>query len=78
MAEKAAITKDSNVLDAGCGVGGSSLWLAGNIGCTATGITLSEKQKDKATQHAAALGLSEKVSFYQKDYCATGFPGSQL
>ncbi len=41
MAEKAGVSSGDRVLDAGCGVGGSVIWLAKNYGCKATGITLS-------------------------------------
>lgn len=36
------------MLDAGCGIGGSSIWLAKNIQCTVTGISISEKQINNA------------------------------
>lgn len=73
LSEKAGITETDHVLDAGCGVGGSSLWLAKNKGCQVTGITLSEKQRDKATQTAQKSELGCEVHFYQKDYTNTGF-----
>lgn len=61
------------LLDAGCGVGGSSIYLAREAGCTVHGITLSKKQVQTATAVAAKAGLSDKVSFSQQDYTATNF-----
>jgi len=74
MAEKARITKNDAVLDAGCGVGGSSLWLAKEIGCRVTGISLSERQINKANATAAAEGLSGIANFERRDYTDTGYP----
>ena len=48
MMEAAGIKSTDHVLDAGCGVGGSSIFMAKNTGCTVTGITLSEKQIQQA------------------------------
>src|ERR1700675_4128218 len=42
MMEAAAIKQSDMVLDAGCGVGGSSIFLASASGSKVTGITLSE------------------------------------
>ena len=44
LAERAGITSGTRVLDAGCGVGGSTIWLAGELGARATGITLVPRQ----------------------------------
>lgn len=73
MAELANIKSEDKILDAGCGVGGSSFWLAENIGCTTTGITLSASQVLDAQKIAAQLNLSDKTHFLLEDYCKTGF-----
>lgn len=78
LAGIAGIKKGDAVLDAGCGVGGSSLWLAKELGCTVTGITLNAKQVKKATQFAAEAGLSGQVRFEQNDYMNTGFPDASF
>lgn len=62
------------VLDAGCGVGGSSIFLAKELGCQVKGITLSKRQAATATAYAEKHGVSHLVQFEQKDYLNTGFP----
>jgi cyclopropane fatty-acyl-phospholipid synthase-like methyltransferase len=74
MMEAAAIKQSDNVLDAGCGVGGSSIFLASTIGCNVTGITLSERQVEQATANAKQKGAMKLVDFKVMDYCATDFP----
>ncbi|MFN8243259.1 MAG: methyltransferase domain-containing protein [Ferruginibacter sp.] len=73
LSRMAAITAADTVLDAGCGIGGSSLWLARNAGCRVTGISLSEKQLVQARHFAAAEGFTDQISFTRADFCATGF-----
>lgn len=73
LSQKAKITKDNVVLDAGCGIGGSSIWLAKNIGCKVTGISLSEKQVYSANTLAEKEGVNHLAKFEQKDFTATGF-----
>lgn len=74
MADKIGISEKDTVLDAGCGVGGSSFWMAINRGATVTGITLSSKQRQQAEDHALKVGLSEKVNFQNEDFTNTKFP----
>jgi tocopherol O-methyltransferase len=52
LAERAQIKPGEQVLDAGCGIGGSSLYLAQTHQCQVTGITLSAKQVETATKLA--------------------------
>jgi cyclopropane fatty-acyl-phospholipid synthase-like methyltransferase len=78
LAEIAAITEGENILDAGCGVGGSSLWLATEKNCTVKGISLNKRQIDKANALANALGVHEKVSFEQKDYTDTFYAANSF
>lgn len=73
LAQKADIKTTDRVLDAGCGVGGSSIWLAKNVGCQATGITLSAKQVQTAGALAAKNGVGDRVQFEVRDFTKTGF-----
>jgi len=62
------------VLDAGCGIGGSSMWLAKNYGVTTVGISLSVRELEKARRYSTARGLQGQCSFEQQDFLATTFP----
>ncbi len=73
LAQRAAITPDDRVLDAGCGVGGSAIWLANEVGCSVTGITLSEHQVEESRKNAEERKVAEKTEFQVADYTATGF-----
>jgi tocopherol O-methyltransferase len=52
-----------NILDVGCGIGGSSLYLAEKFGAKVTGITLSPVQVNRAQERATAAGLAAKTDF---------------
>lgn len=67
LARKAGIPEGATVLDVGCGVGGSSLWLAQHRHCEVVGITISPVQVDLARQRAAAAGLDARVRFERFD-----------
>jgi tocopherol O-methyltransferase len=73
MIEAAQIKSTDKVLDAGCGVGGSSIFIAEKIGCNVTGITLSQRQVEQATVNAQKKGLGQLVDFKAMNYCATSF-----
>lgn len=66
------------ILDLGCGIGGSSLYLAGKFDAEVVGITLSPVQARRARARAAAVGLADRVRFQVADalappYAAGGF-----
>lgn len=71
--QKAGIKTDDHVLDAGCGIGGSSIWMAKQYGNKVTGITISGKQAEYAEQHAKRHGVADRVNFEIADFCATPF-----
>ncbi len=52
-----------NIIDVGCGIGGSTLHLAQKFGCKATGITLSPVQASRAKERAAEASLDNRVKF---------------
>ena len=74
MMEAAAIKTTDKVLDAGCGIGGSSIFLAKRLGCEVTGISLSEKQISHAKELADKQKVQDKTVFTVMNYCATSFP----
>ncbi|CAA7019531.1 unnamed protein product [Microthlaspi erraticum] len=59
--------KIKRVVDVGCGIGGSSRYLASKFGAECVGITLSPFQAKRANDLAAAQSLSNKVSFQVAD-----------
>jgi tocopherol O-methyltransferase len=59
----AGIERAENILDVGCGIGGSSLYLAAKFQAQATGITLSPVQAARATERAKEAGLSGRSQF---------------
>ena len=78
LARIAEIRDGETVLDAGCGVGGSSIWLAKEKNCRVTGISLNEKQINKAIALAKTFGVTEKILFEQKDYSDTFYPANSF
>ena len=76
LATRAALQSGYSVLDAGCGVGGTSLWLAEHRGAHAVGLTLVRSQVVHGSRLAAQRGLAGRARFLQADYtqipCASG------
>jgi len=76
LALKARITSADRVLDAGCGIGGSAIWLAKNIGCRVAGINISDNQLGIAESLVKERQLGKLVKVYNMDFCNTEFPDS--
>jgi len=61
-------TEDApQILDVGCGIGGSSLYLAQKFNASATGITLSPVQAARANERAEAAGKGKQLKFLVAD-----------
>ena len=76
LMEIAKVKEGSNILDAGCGVGGSGVFLAKNKNAKVSGITISEKQLDFALKNTKNLNLNELLEFKLEDYSKTSFPNN--
>jgi tocopherol O-methyltransferase len=57
------IERAEKIVDVGCGIGGSTLYLAQKYQAKAQGITLSSQQAKRATERAKESGLAERVNF---------------
>ena len=73
LAEKAAIPRGAQVLDIGCGLGGSAFWLADQYDCRVTGLTISPVQARMATKESNSerAGRSTSVSGGRCKHVAT-------
>ena len=78
LIKRAHIKPGERVLDAGCGVGGSSIHLARFPGCEVMGVSLCENQVRSARRNAKKKGVSDRVSFHCLNYMETGFEDSSF
>lgn len=65
LVKKASVKHKSKVLDVGCGIGGTSIWLSKNLNCDVTGITISPVQVKIADK--ASMKLRKKPKFLVMD-----------
>ena len=78
LADLAGIQPGQRVLDAGCGKGGSCLWLARHRQASVVGISPVASQVAEARQNARAAGLEQQLAFHQADYCNTPFENASF
>ena len=67
LAARARIPHGARVLDIGCGLGGSALWLAGKLRCSVLGVTISPVQAAMAAEQARSEKLEDRVRFEVMD-----------
>jgi len=67
LVKKSEIKRNSSVFDIGCGVGGTSIWLAKNYKCKVTGMTISPIQVKIAKQLSNKANLKPKPTFFVAD-----------
>lgn len=77
LAQAAKIQAGSRVYDIGCGMGGSSVWLAKNLQCRVTGVTLSPVQRAYAELAARAGLVRPRPEFIRADAEKVEFPAEQ-
>jgi tocopherol O-methyltransferase len=75
LAAKLDVSAEHRVLDVGCGLGGSSCWLAATFGCSVLGATLSPTQARMARKRAQEKGVADRVRFQVLDANELELPG---
>lgn len=78
LAALAGIAPDQAVLDVGCGMGGSSIHLAKQLGCQVTGITLSRVQRRWAAVSSRWHRVGRRTTFRCVDAEEAEFPSASF
>ncbi|ROW00828.1 hypothetical protein VMCG_06512 [Cytospora schulzeri] len=73
LLDTSQVAEGSKVLDVGCGIGGTSRYLATELGCTVTGITISTKQVEMATRLTKSEAAKGDASLVDQKADADGF-----
>lgn len=63
----AGIRATDHLVDAGCGVGGTALYLARRHGCAVTGVNINRKQLAMASANASETDVRDRVRFEYAD-----------
>jgi len=74
LAKKLQLKKKDLVLDAGCGRGTTTCYLAQKYGCKLIGIDIVPFEIDISIKKAQEQRLENKTNFYLRDYSDTKFP----
>jgi ubiquinone/menaquinone biosynthesis C-methylase UbiE len=74
----AEIQPGQNVLDVGCGLGGSARYIADKFDCSIMGIDLTKEYIDVAKKLTEYVGLTDKVSFKQGSALELPFPSNHF
>jgi MPBQ/MSBQ methyltransferase len=77
-AERAGIQAGMYVLDLGCGLGGSSRYLAAECGCRVAAIDLTPNFVEVARILTARCGLADRIDFRQANALALPFQDSSF
>ena len=68
------LSEDDHILDVGCGIGGTSRFVASRFGCRVTGIDLTPEFISTGQTLCDWVGLSGRVTLHQGDATAMPFP----
>ncbi|KKQ29766.1 MAG: SAM-dependent methyltransferase [Candidatus Levybacteria bacterium GW2011_GWA2_37_36] len=68
MADLAGIKENDLVLDAGCGIGGSGIWLAEKRKANTVGLNIVDRQLTRGRHLAEKEKLGQKVDLLKGDY----------
>lgn len=78
IADTVGVRRGDRVLDAGCGVGGTSVWLAAERGARVLGINIVPSQIEWAIRRARRLRVAQHVEFALADLSDSGLPAESF
>ncbi len=78
LAQWAEIQPGHALLDVGCGLGGTSRYLAATVGCRTVGLDLTEEYCRVAEMLSARVGLAERTVFQQGSALALPFADARF
>jgi ubiquinone/menaquinone biosynthesis C-methylase UbiE len=78
IVEALGVSRDSQVLDLGSGLGGPARTLAEVTGCRVVGVDLTSEFCEVATALSEWTGLSDRTRFQTGDATATGLPDATV
>ena len=76
LTEGCSLEPGKRILDSGCGIGGTAIWLAKTYGVQAIGLTNCEPHVEVATKLAEQRGVGDLVEFHYGDFMNMPFPDS--
>jgi len=74
LAQWAALEPAHEVLDVGCGLGGTARYLASTVGCNVVGVDLTGEYCRVAEMLSARVGLAKRTRFQQANALTLPFP----
>jgi tocopherol O-methyltransferase len=74
LATRGGVHGDDCVLDAGCGVGGSAIWLARELGARVVGVNVVPGDVERGRRYARRRNVADLVTFELQDMTRTNFP----
>ncbi|MFM2078184.1 MAG: hypothetical protein RJA49_2074 [Actinomycetota bacterium] len=78
MASRIGLQPGERVLDAGCGVGGTSFWLTERHDCDVVGVNVVADHVARARRYTTERGLDGRPRFEVRDYCRTGLDDASI
>ncbi len=78
LAKWVRIRPEHKLLDVGCGLGGTSRYLAASSGCSVVGVDLTEEYCRVAEMLSARVGLADRTVFRQGSALALPFGEAQF
>jgi cyclopropane fatty-acyl-phospholipid synthase-like methyltransferase len=72
------VESSDRILEAGCGTGGATVWIAREHGSRGVGVSLSGRQARIGNRIASEKGVANRVGFLVMDYTELGFPDASF